>query len=188
MTTPIVTLADYKTYATISSTTQDAQITKLIPQITEYIKSYCGRSFVDFYSTDKIEVFNGGYEYFPKEFPVVSVTKLEVSYDNGETYSDLTPYTDWVLNIEDDSIVSPYDGVPFKRYINGYRITYKGGFEDYPTDLKLSAMDLITYYMKADMAVKSTRSAGSNTTQIEYVMNAGLPSHIRRIFDLYKAS
>jgi hypothetical protein len=47
-------------------------------------------------------------------------------------------------------------------------------------------MDLVMYYQKAEMAVKSSRAPGANNAQIEYVMNTTLPAHIRRILDLYR--
>lgn len=184
--TDIVTLEQYKTYVGISSTNQNEIISQLIPQITAYIKTYCGREFVEFYNTDKVEIHSGGFDQlWPKEFPVVSITDLEWSTDFGTTYTALTNGVDYVLESDTDSIV-PISRCLFPKYINGYRLTYKAGYEEYPVELQLAAMDLITYYIKNDAAVKSTRSPGSNTTQIEYVLNSGLPSHIRRVLDLYK--
>jgi hypothetical protein len=48
-------------------------------------------------------------------------------------------------------------------------------------------MDLLTYYKDNDAAIKSTKAAGTNNTQIEYVQTSNLPAHIRRVFDLYMA-
>lgn len=181
--TDIVTLEQYKTYMGINSVNQNEIISQLIPQITSYIKTYCGRDFVEWFNTDKVEIHNGGYaSILTKEFPIVSVTSIEYSADYGVTYSSLT---DYAVDYENDSIV-PINACMFPKKINGYRITYKAGYATYPEELQLAAMDLITYYIRNDTAVKSTRSAGSNTTQIEYVLNSGLPSNIRRILDLYK--
>lgn len=184
--TDIVTLEQYKTYMGINSVNQNEIISQLIPQITSYIKTYCGRDFVEWFNTDKVEISNGGYaSILTKEFPIVSITSLEYSTDYGNTYSSLVFLTDYAIDTENDSIV-PINACIFPKKINGYKITYKGGFATYPEDLQLAAMDLITYYIRNDTAVKSTRSAGSNTTQIEYVLNSGLPSNIRRILDLYR--
>lgn len=184
--TDIVTLEQYKSYMGINSTNQNELISQLIPQITAYIKTYCDREFVEWYATDKVEISNGGFAtIFTKEFPIVSVTSLEYSTDYGNTYTPLVSLTDFAIDYENDSIV-PINKCVFPRKLNGYKLTYKGGYATYPKELQLAAMDLITYYIRNDTAVKSTRSAGSNTTQIEYVLNAGLPSNIRRILDLYK--
>jgi hypothetical protein len=70
--------------------------------------------------------------------------------------------------------------------MNGYKITYTGGYETTPEEIKLAALDLVGYYMKSDMSIKSTRNAGANNTSIEYVTTANLPAHIRRVLDLYR--
>jgi hypothetical protein len=186
MTTDIVTLAEYKVYASITSINQDAAINQLIPTVTKYIQNYCNRVFVDYYSTPKVEVFTGGTSiYFPKEFPLVSIISLEQSFDNGQTYSTLVNYNDFVVDLEASGIV-PVQNDFFDWYLNGYKLTYTSGYATYPEDLKIAAMDLIAYYMKSDMAVKSNRTPGSNASQVEYIMNSGLPSHIRRILDSYR--
>ena len=76
----------------------------------------------------------------------------------------------------------------FARAVNGYKVTYTAGYEVIPEDLKIAVMDLVKYYLSNDMAVKSQRDAGSNTVQIEYITKNTLPSHIARVFDLYKAN
>lgn len=184
--TDIVTLEQYKSYMGISSVNQNEIIAQLIPQITAYIKTYCERDFVEWYATDKVEIYNGGFStIYPKEFPLVSVTSLEYSTDYGATYTALINFTDFAVDYENDCIV-PINQCVFPKKLNAYKLTYKAGYPTYPKELQLAAMDLITYYIRNDTAVKSTRSAGSNTTQIEYVLNAGLPSNIRRVLDLYK--
>lgn len=183
----IITLEEYKQYSTIKSPNQDADINMLIPAITQYIRTYCGRVFTDYFDVDKTEVFSGGtVALMQKEYPLVSITSLEYSDDRGKTFRALEEYTDFVYDMENEMIrIVGCDIIP--KRINGYKLTYKAGFEDYPQEIKLACMDLVTYYMKGDMAVKSTRGAGSNTTQIEYVLNSGLPSNIRRILDLYRS-
>lgn len=183
----IVTLAEYKTYAMINSTNQDPEIKLIMPGITAFIRTYCNRTFVDYFSDTKTEVFSGGYSsYITKEYPLISISSLEYSSDNGATYTTLTEYVDYVYDGELERVV-PTNGSVFPKLVNGYKITYNAGFEVYPVEIKLAAMDLITYYLKSDSSVKSSRSAGSNTSQIEYVLNAGLPSNIRRILDQYRS-
>ena len=73
----------------------------------------------------------------------------------------------------------------FPEATNGYRVTYIAGFLQVPEDLKLALFDLVTYYIKNDSSVHSNKAPGSNTVQIEYVINTGLPAHIRRVLDQY---
>lgn len=184
--TDLITLADVKLYSGINSTNSDAVILNLIPKISLLIKNYCGRSLIDYYSVPKVEVYSGGSAgLIPQEFPLKEVVLFEYSSDYGKTYTPLVEYTDYVVNKEFDSL-EPTGVFEFPKATNGYRITYTGGYEFTPEDLKLAAMDLVTYYMQSDMAVKSTRSPGANSTQIEYVLNATLPAHIRRVLDTYR--
>ncbi len=183
----LITLAEYKAYAGISSTTQDSAIKNLIPKVSQLCKSYCRRTFVDFVNDSKTEVFKGGQYLLLTETPVISISGVEYSADYGKTYSSLIEYTDYVLDSE-DGVVRPILTTEFYNSINGYKVTYTAGYEEVPEDLKIAVMDLLTYYLKNDMAVKSQRDAGSNTVQIEYITKNTLPSHIARVFDLYVAN
>ena len=187
MATDLVTLAEYKAYQKITSTNQDAEIKQLIPIASQLCKTYCRRTFLDYINDNKVEFSNGGGSLiYLKEFPLLSVSSVEYSTDFGATYTALIEFTDYIVDMEDGSIV-PTSG-NFTKVLNGYRITYSAGFEVLPDDLKVAVMDLITYYLKNDMAVKSSRGAGANTVQIEYITKNTLPAHIVRVFDMYLAN
>lgn len=183
----LITRQEYKTYAGIKSTNYDSEIDALIPRVSEFIKNYCRRSFVDFMDdTAKVETFDGGVkELILKETPVVSITSVELSQDYGQTWSVLTKYTDWINR--GDSIVS-LSNTGFPTRLVGYRVTYKAGYEDVPQDLALAVMDLITYYRKNDGAVHNQKTpGGGGSVQVEYINTTTLPAHIRRVLDLYVA-
>jgi len=185
--TQLITKAEYKAYAGITSVNQDTEIDTLIPKVSQLVKSYCRRSFADFANDAKIEVFNGGdTKYYLKEYPLLTLLSLEYSTDYGQSYVSLTEYKDFVTDLQDGSIVS-LDPKGFVYAINGYTVTYTAGFSVIPEDLKLAVMDLITYYRKNDAAVHSTKAPGTNAVQIEYISTTTLPAHIRRVLDLYVA-
>lgn len=192
----LVTLEEYKAYAAISSTNQDAEITSIIPIASDLVKNYCRRTFVDYIDDAKTEVFSGGSttsKFYLKELPIISISSVEYSSDYGQTYTTLVEYTDYVADLEDDSIValpiSESTPTIFPKAINGYKITYYAGYQDgIPTDLKVAVLDLITYYMKNDGSVHSPKAPGTNSVQIEYITTTALPAHIARVLNLYKAS
>ncbi len=200
----LVTLAQYKAYVGITSTTQDAAIAALIPQVSALVKSICRRTFVDWIDNFKVENFRGGDQFVLNETPVLAVQSVEYSVDYGATYSEMTEFTDYALDLEQDSIVplhtwgyqpDYWDGVvkrvatpTFPKRVNGYRVTYTAGYETLPEDLKLAVLDLITYYLRRDSAVHTSKTMGANTMQIEYVTSTNLPAHIKRVLDLYTAS
>ena len=183
----LITRAEYKTYAGISSTNSDSVLDVLIPKVSDLVKTICRRSFIDYVSESKTEYFEGGTaNYIPEEWPVISVYGLEVSEDYGNTYTDLTEFTDYALNRVNGSIRSINRDFPILT--NGYRLTYYAGYETIPADLKLAVLDLTSYYLKNDSAVHATGSAQPNTMQVEYITTTNLPANIKRVLDLHTAS
>jgi hypothetical protein len=182
----LTTKADYKTYAGIKSTNDDAAIDFIIPKVSDLVKSYCNRTFVDYWETPKVEIFNGGVkEFILAETPVVAISSVQGSTDYGQTYTALTQYTEWVL--QDNMILSLDASGYFPKLIKGYKVTYTAGYNDVPNDLELAILDLISYYRKANSAVHSTRDMTPNTAQITYISSTNLPAHIKRVLDLYRA-
>lgn len=185
----LITKNEYKAYAGINGTAQDAIIDALIPRVSELVKNYCRRTFVDYVEDARIDTFNGGYnKFYLKEYPVLSVIGIEYSTDYGQNYTDLVEYTDYIWNVEEDAIeyILSEDGFPKK--INGYRVSYYAGYEAIPEDLKLAVFDLLTYYMKSDSISHTTRTPSSSTMQLEYITSATFPVHIARVLNLYRAS
>lgn len=185
----LITLAEYKAYVGITSTNQDTEIKALIPIASQMCKTYCRRTFVDYVNDAKIDVSSSGQDrVYLQEFPVLAVGSVEYSADYGLTYTTLVEYTDYAVDVEDGAVVPINSTGLFPKLPNAIRITYTGGYEEVPQDLKVAVMDLLTYYLKNDMAVKAQRAAGANTVQIEYITKNTLPSHIVRVFDMYLAN
>lgn len=181
----LVTLAEVKTYAGLTSPNQDATINQLIPQVSEYVKTYCNRTFVDYVNDAKIDIVNGGFPYiYLDETPTLVVQSVEFTRDYGVTYTTLVDLTNYVLDAQHDRI-QVLQATIFPLQINGYKITYTAGYEVLPLDLKLAVLDLIMYYLKSDMAVKSNASPGKNSVAVEYITSAALPAHISRVLDFY---
>lgn len=182
----LVTLKEYKDYAQVSSTENDNRIKGIISYTSDLVKLYCNRTFIDNYSgsafTDIVEYWEGGNTHYnTKEFPIDNVTKVEVSYDFGTTYTELTLGVDYAVDRKRDSVYIPMA----KEYesVNAYKITYTGGYAATPDSLKLVVLDLIDYYVRQEANTKRQERA----ITIEYVNNADFPSHIRRVLDLYRA-
>lgn len=181
----LITRQEYKAYAGIKSANEDALIDDLIPRVSQFVKNYCKRTFVDYMDTPKVEIFNGGVPYFIlAETPVEAVVSLERSIDYGQTYTPLVQYTDWVL---DDYMILPIGSNSFEKLIKGYKLTYTAGYDDVPDDLGLAVMDLVTYYRRNDGMLHNSKNPSSTSVQIEYLTSTTLPAHIRRVLDQYVA-
>ena len=182
----LVTLQEYKAYEGINSTTQDVEISTIIPKVSEFVKNICRRTFVDWRDDQKVEVYNGGPVILLQEAPIIQIFSLEKSENYGQTYTSLVEFTDWVLDSENQQILPIGPGIPeFKKLINGYRVSYTAGYETIPEDLKLAVLDLVTYYMKNQGAVQSQVAVTATNAQVQYLTQINLPTHIKRVLDLY---
>ena len=190
----LITISEYKAYAGIKSNNHDSEISILIPRVSQFVKNYCGKTFVDYVDTNKVEYFDGGHDkLILAETPVISVKSVSYSINYGQNYTDLTNYVDWVLDKDSvrslntraiTGLINVNRGFP--ETIRGYRVTYRAGYDDVPTDVGLAIMDLLTYYRKNDMSIHSTKAPGTNNVQIEYISATSLPAHIKRVLDMYR--
>ena len=48
--TTLITLDDYKEYASINSIDFDDRIQSIVTRVSELVKTYCGRKFIDYYN------------------------------------------------------------------------------------------------------------------------------------------
>ncbi len=181
----LITLAEYKAYEGISSTTQDTEINTIIPKVSELVKNICRRSFVDWTDEIKTEKFSGGPYFVLSETPVIRVLDVEKSLDYGANYTSLVEYTDWAFDGEGEVIVPIHPSGVFEKLVNGYRVSYNAGYEVIPEDIKLAVLDLVTYYMKHEGAVHSQVAVSSGNAQVQYIAQSNLPTHIKRVLDLY---
>lgn len=88
--TGLVTLAQYKTHASITSTdaTRDAAITAMIAEATEIVRRHCSRELLNgFDSLSRTEVYDGndsdGLQL--REFPVTSITSVTLIANDATT-------------------------------------------------------------------------------------------------------
>ena len=184
----ILNLTTYKEYRNIISDSKDQKHTKIINAVNSFILTYCNRTFIDYYTVDKVEISNGTYnEYFPKEIPIVSVTSVEVSTDGGQNYTVLSEYTQFNTDYELDRIVSVNDQFVSTSFpINSLKITYKGGFEQYPEDIVQAAVSLVEYFDEENYTLRKSLAGASQDNVIIPDKTAVLPPHIRRVLEMYR--
>jgi hypothetical protein len=180
----LVTKAEYKAYAGISSTTQDTLIDFLIPKISDAVRIFCRNPLLD--SQESIsEIFEGGNAILvPSSGPVASIASVQYSTDYGKTFTDMVQYIDWIYVQKEQVIKCVYNSV-FQLRPAGYKVTYLAGNDGCPEGLKLGVLEFISYYMRHESTVHSNAAPGGSSGQIEYIMNSKLPASIQRIFDQY---
>ena len=191
----LVTLAQYKEAEGISSSKDDLRFNSIIPSVSELVKTYCGVSFVDFYSSNKTETFTIDWDTYVvqlTESPVNSIVSVQERETYGAAYSTLTTSdSEYYLESSTDSILRTNDSGRYQNWPKGVgsvKVVYTGGYSEVPADLKLAVFDLITYYYKDEhkqrqsIAGATLQNQGSSSQR----MNVGFPDHIKRVLDLYK--
>ncbi len=187
----LITIDEYKTYKGINSETFDPIISLLIGSVSNFIKEYTDRTLIDFAHSDKVEYFDSiSYgRYFPDEFPLQSVTEVAVSNDGGVTWTILVENTDYFVDQVEDSIINNtvYTGFTTGSILHkSGRITYQGGYDKTPADLKLAAMDLVEYYRKEEHAPSKAMQGASVENPVVVIVGSQLPPHIKRVLNLYR--
>ena len=89
----LITLQDYKTAEGITQPKDDARLNVLIPSVSQLIKTYCGNSFVDYYSSNKTENFTinwGTYIVQLTESPVNAIVSVQEAQSYGGALTTLT--------------------------------------------------------------------------------------------------
>ena len=186
----LLSLKEYKDYKGVSTTNQDTEIIAAIGAVNATIPSYCNRSFVDYYATDKVEYFDATQsEYFPKEFPINSVTTIKTSSAEDGVYDvTLEEFTDYVIDKTTDRILA-IGGSYFATAVtptNSGEITYKAGYENYPEDLVLAGVLLTEYIVSQDYVPRKSLAGASKDSVIIPDLTARMPAHIRRILEHHR--
>ncbi len=190
----LITLQEYKTAEGITQPKDDARLNVLIPSVSQLVKSYCGNSFVDYYSSNKTETFTIDWSTHVvqlTESPVNTIVSVQEAQSYGGDYTTLTTGAQqYALSTKTDCIyrttTSGYKDWPIG--VETVRVVYTAGYSTIPGDLKLSVLDLVTYYLKDEhklrqsIAGASLQNQGSSTQQ----NNVGFPDHIKRVLDLYR--
>ena len=191
----LVTLSDYKEAEGISSPKDDLRISRIIPSVSQLVKTYCGNTIVDFYSNNKIEEFDVYWDTYAvqlTESPVVSIVTVQERGGYDEAYATLTTGAyEYYLDTRTDSVVRTNESggrLNWKQGVGAVKVTYRAGYASTPQDLRLAVFDLITYYLRDEHKERRTLGGAtiqnqSSTTQRH---NVAFPDHIKRVLDLYK--
>ena len=191
----LVTLSDYKDAEGIGSPKDDLRISRIIPSVSELVKTYCANTFVDFVSSDKTEEFDIYWDTYAvqlTESPVISITSVQERSGYDQSYATLTTGAyEFYLDKRTDSVIRTNESgtrLNWKQGVGAVKVVYRAGYSSTPTDLKLAIFDLVTYYLKDEHKERRTLGGASiqnqsSTTQRD---NVAFPDHIKRVLDLYK--
>ena len=190
----LITLAKYKEFEGIDSTTNDLKFQTVIPAVSQLVKTYCGNSFVDFFSTNKVETFNIKWSTHIvqlTESPINTIVSVKERDSYSASYSTLTTGNyEYYLDSDTDSVFRTTQSGAYRDWpigVGAVEVTYTAGYSTIPGDLMLAVVDLVTYYFKKEH--KQRRTLGGATLDnpgTSSMDTGGLPDHIKRVLDLYK--
>jgi len=197
----LITLREYKNFAGLTGESENAKINVIIPAISQAVKTYCGTSFIDYYSTDKTEFYDIKDKYtnaiILDESPIVSITYVEERESQSDSYttlifenSDSSGKYDYVVDYNADTIfrTTATGDKMFPQGRRAVKVVYKSGYSATPEDLKLACFDLVKYYLKderkANLSISGAQIQNPVSTSLRE--NIGFPDHIKRILDFYK--
>jgi len=197
----LITLAQYKDFAGITGVAEDAKINVIIPAISQAVKTYCGTSFIDYYSSAKTEYYDIKDKYtnaiILDESPVVSVTSVSERESQSDSYttlitgnSDGSGKYEYVVDEGLDTIfrTTATGDTHFPQGRKAVKVVYTSGYSATPEDLKLACFDLVKYYLKDERKTSLAISGAQiqNPVSTSLRENIGFPDHIKRILDFYK--
>ena len=193
--TDLVTLVEYKAAEGINTPKSDEQLNFIIPSVSQLVKPYCGNTFVDYYSTNKVDTINVDWDTHIvqlTESPVNTIVSVEERDTYEDSYNTLTTAAhEYYFDAVTDSVIRTTGGSSYKNWRRGpgaVRVTYTAGYASIPTDLRLAVMDLITYYLKDEHKERRSIAGASiqNQASSSQRNNVAFPDHIKRVLDLYK--
>ena len=192
----LITRDEYKSLKNLSqSVKEDGRIDALIDSVSPLVKTYCGNSIVDYYSSNKTETFNVNWDTYVvqlTESPVNTIVSVQEREGYSSSYTTLTTGdNEYFLDTDTDSIIRTTTGSAYKNWPKGpgaVKIVYTAGYSTTPKDLQLAVADLITYYLKDEYKERRTLQGASvqNRGTSSMSDNVDFPDHIKRVLDLYK--
>ena len=197
----LVTLQQYKDFAGIKGVGEDAKINVILPAISQAVKTYCGTSFIDFYSNDKTEFFDildtSTTAVLVDESPLVSVTQVQERENQSSSYVTLITENsngsgkyEYIVDTALDMVrrTTATGDKAFPKGRKAVKVVYRSGYASTPSDLKLACFDLIKYYLKDERKAGLTIAGATVRNEISTSLkeNIDFPDHIKRILDFYK--
>lgn len=186
----LITAANFKTFAGIGDTENDAQIALMLTLVEAEAAGYCNHLFEDG-STPRTEYFDGdGISDFicPKYYPVVSVTTLHDDVNVPPSYgSDTLISTDYHVRYPGRIELN---GLKFNKGKKNIKLVYVGGWASDDTTQEFLVFQKILYgalswnIQRAGKEADLSRAVANLNISESYIIE--LPPHIKRPLGRYR--
>ena len=147
----MVSLTELKNHLVVHDERHDQRLNALLKGAIAFVKSYCSREFIYNTYEEQVEFVNG--VGFINESPIDEVISV-VDYNDTE-------YAVWYT--------TNYCMIKLETKVNDIlTVTYKGGYDTIPDDLKLGIMQYCEYLWNKPMGVHGTGEAELRTYYEEF--------------------
>src|SRR3990167_352620 len=181
----LTTLAAVKAFKSITDTSQDAEIGRLITVVSEYLTRYCRRTFdlnatlVEYHSGT-----SGQATLLLDRPPINSIASIYDDPERAYGASTLIAAADYVIEDAVAGLVR-LDGASFQEGLRNVKVTYSGGFAVIPAGLEQAAIQLV--WLARDkgqyqLLGQSAKSIGDGSITL---LNNNWPAHLAPMLDLY---
>lgn len=178
----LITLAEAKTWAQVTSTEYDSVLENLIDGVSWRFNKYTGRDLkardrTDYYDGDGTDVL------YVDNFPINSISTIY--NDSDLEYGADTEVTEYIYYSTTGMIILEDDN--FYDYNQAVKIVYNAGYSVIPYDLKKACKDQVKYefyqWKNNQEGVTSVSLGGETVTKQEI---DGMLPQVVKVLDLYK--
>ncbi|BAV81300.1 hypothetical protein [Vibrio phage VCPH] len=189
----VITLDDYKAWATIKSPNQDTQLTPLVEAASAAVESFLGYKFTtDTSGVDTPKRVTKKYPLahrFQDEFllPDMDVSILTISVYSTNHYTTINPAVELLMADLDPSEYHVEEDIGllkiFRRMYEGWGIEVVYDTSKTPDEaVKLATCLLVDYWKDKDFNTTVTQGGQS----VSHVSTRVLPKHIEAILNMYR--
>ena len=185
----LITLQQFKDAEQITNPRDDFKLSSIIDSVSQLVKTYCGNSFVDFFSANKVEDFTIDWSTYAvqlTESPANTIVSVQKRNSITEAYSTVST-DEYYLEKNTDTVLY-VDGARYQNWPTGVgavKVTYTAGYSSIPADLQLAVIDLVNFYFKDEHKTRRTLQ-GATMENAPSGDGKGFPDHIKRVLDMYK--
>ena len=172
----LITLDEYKSYKDIKNPTKDDIYQAIISAVSDLIKAYCGRTFIDHYYEPKTELFS-----VKPGMNAVFVSEIPINVISGVSSENVDITTNTAVDTEIGGVYTVKDY--FRPGPDILSITYTGGYPETPASIKLACFELVDYYANGEHTAR--KSFGGTSVEYQQTVNEW-PFHIQAVLDMYR--
>ncbi len=184
----LITLDEYKTYKGKAKTDDDDKIVFLISSVSALIKAYVGHSIIDNWDEPVTDVIHTPYDstnIYLDAYPIrqiISVDEVSGGYVGG-----LDSTIKYPMQYTADYLFSQSGGVLNrigKTWARTIEVTYTSGYQTVPEQIKLAAIEMVSYYLNEEW--KPARTMQGTSIAGPTAEAGGIPKHVAPMLDHYK--